>query len=708
MIFTRGMRDKLSKYVDIQQEITAEISIEGRSVYDFCCFGVDKAEKLSDDRYMIFYNQTSSPQGEIKYKAGYNSAAFTLRLDKLPETIDKLVFTASIDGSGVMGDITRLKFTVSQNGSERIVIDLKGSDFKQEKAVIAAGIYRKTEWRINAIASGFNGGLPVLLKNFGGEEAVSETTAPAPSVNAQTQTVPTPSVRTQTQTAPTPSVRTQTQTAPTPSVNTQAQTVSTPSVRTQAQTALTPSLNTQQTPPVSVVESLHRNLSFETVRADTAQSNIAPQNPIPQSIPTPPSQSILKLNITPPSQSTSHLNITPPSQNMPQLNITPPSNYMPQQNVISQPQNTPQQNMTAASRYMPQQNVISQPQNIPQQNMTAASRYMPQQNVISQPQYTPQNNTAMQTGNTAALHIGGFTATAMHMNTNPQPSFNTTSQTSFNTPPQPSFNTPVQSSGQGVVLRKTEEQLTSEIMGKINLSKDKVNLEKHVVNLSKCVVDLSKKSGVDLGSARAKVVVVLDYSGSMHTLYANGTVQRTINRLVPLGLTFDDNGTIDVFLFSTEYKKLDDLNIMNYESYVNFVAKNSGMNMGGTMYSPVLRAIILGDTVKKGLFFGKAEYTPPIVDNGEPTFVLFITDGENADNINTNEIIMRSSSMNVFIQFIGIGTEKFEYLRKLDDLPGRVRDNTGFSQMESLDGASDQELYTNVLGQFANWLRGLQ
>jgi len=194
----------------------------------------------------------------------------------------------------------------------------------------------------------------------------------------------------------------------------------------------------------------------------------------------------------------------------------------------------------------------------------------------------------------------------------------------------------------------------------------------------------------------------------MHTLYADGTVQRTINRLVPLGLTFDDNGTIDVFLFSTEYKKLDDLNIMNYESYVNLVAKNSGMNMGGTMYSPVLRAIILGDTVKKGLFFSKPEYTPPIVDNGAPTFVLFITDGENADNVNTDEIIKRASSMNVFIQFIGIGTERFEYLRKLDDLPGRVRDNTGFSQMESLDNASDHDLYTNVLGQFANWLRGLQ
>lgn len=102
-----------------------------------------------------------------------------------------------------------------------------------------------------------------------------------------------------------------------------------------------------------------------------------------------------------------------------------------------------------------------------------------------------------------------------------------------------------------IELKKSEEELTKEVMGKISLSKDKTNLEKHVVSLSKTVVNLSKKSGVDLESTSAKVVVVLDYSGSMNGLYKNGTVQRTINRLVPLGLTFDDNGTIDVYLFST-------------------------------------------------------------------------------------------------------------------------------------------------------------
>ena len=262
-----------------------------------------------------------------------------------------------------------------------------------------------------------------------------------------------------------------------------------------------------------------------------------------------------------------------------------------------------------------------------------------------------------------------------------------------------------------VQLRKNEQELTEEMMGKINLSKDKINLEKHVVNLSKCVVNLSKKKGVDLGSTTAKVVVVLDYSGSMSPLYSNGTVQNTINRIVPLGLSFDDNGSIDVYLFQNSYRKLDDLNLSNYENYVKSVIKTSGYSMGGTYYSPVLKAIIEGGSYKKGGFLGfggKKIETEAIVDNGDPTFILFITDGENFDKSETDKIIIKSSEMNVFIQFIGIGKEKFNYLIKLDDLSGRKRDNTGFSKMEDLNDASDNELYTNILEQFSGWLKGLQ
>ena len=214
-----------------------------------------------------------------------------------------------------------------------------------------------------------------------------------------------------------------------------------------------------------------------------------------------------------------------------------------------------------------------------------------------------------------------------------------------------------------------------------------------------------------MGSTSAKVVVVLDYSGSMSKLYSNGTVQKTINRLVPLGLTFDDNGSIDVFLFQDDYRKLPDLNLSNYENYVRDVVNTAGYSMGGTRYAPVIKAIIEGNSYKQINFYGlgmKTVTTEPIVDDGDPTFVLFITDGENSDKPASDEIIKKSSDLNVFIQFIGIGDEKFQYLIALDDMPGRKRDNTGFSKMEDLDKASDNELYLNVLEQFSGWLNGLQ
>ncbi len=270
-----------------------------------------------------------------------------------------------------------------------------------------------------------------------------------------------------------------------------------------------------------------------------------------------------------------------------------------------------------------------------------------------------------------------------------------------------------------VDLKKNEEQLKDEVMSKISLSKDKVNLEKHVVSLTKTVVDLSKKNNVDLGSTKAKVVVALDYSGSMRGLYGNGTVQDTLNRLVPIGLTFDDNGSIDVYLFENGCRKFEDLTIENYADYVNEVILSSDYSMGGTNYANVLKAIIFGErhsevVEKRGfLGFGKKKVTKEvsgdaIVSDDQPTFVIFITDGENSDEFETTDIIKKASKENVFIQFIGIGRENFKYLKKLDDLEGRDRDNTGFVQLEKLDNASDSELYTSVLSQFAAWLNGEQ
>lgn len=261
-----------------------------------------------------------------------------------------------------------------------------------------------------------------------------------------------------------------------------------------------------------------------------------------------------------------------------------------------------------------------------------------------------------------------------------------------------------------ISLKKNEKQLAAEMMSKVSLAKDKSNLEAHVVSLSKCVVDLSKKEDVDLGVQRARVAIVLDYSGSMTSLYKNGTVQNTLTRLVPLGLQFDDNGSLDFYLFSSNYKKLPDVNVSNYDNYIGSVIRKSGMSMGGTVYAAVLSDILgIREETTRSLFKSKTVMketgTSIIDDKGDSVFVLFITDGDNSDKAATDKIIRESAKHNIFIQFVGVGSATFEYLEKLDNLSDRVCDNTGFVKMRDLEKVSDIQLYTLVLNQFVQWLK---
>lgn len=172
MDLKRGMRDKLEKYINLNGIIDIEMSINGSDTYDFCCFGVDSDDCLSDDRYMIFYNQTASPNNEISYSSSGNSANFRINLASLPLSINKLVFTASIDGNTIMRNINSHTLLLNQNGMNALKLQLSGSDFMQEKAIISIEIYRKDVWRINAVARGFNGGLGDLLRSYGGEEII--------------------------------------------------------------------------------------------------------------------------------------------------------------------------------------------------------------------------------------------------------------------------------------------------------------------------------------------------------------------------------------------------------------------------------------------------------------------------------------------------------------------------------------------------------
>ena len=178
----RGWKDKLEKYVDLNENIFVDMKIRGNAEYDFCCFGVDSEGKLSDDRYMVFYNQKTTPQKEISITELPDGVRYTLKLSAIPDYINKLVFTVSIDGTQTMGEMENFITKVYQQEAQSLELSLTGRDFAKEKAVIAIEIYRKDVWRIGCVAGGFDGGLSALLTHFGGEE-VGEGTATGSQVD---------------------------------------------------------------------------------------------------------------------------------------------------------------------------------------------------------------------------------------------------------------------------------------------------------------------------------------------------------------------------------------------------------------------------------------------------------------------------------------------------------------------------------------------
>ena len=177
--FSRGQKGKLADLgCGSTFEVALDINAPGISV-DVSCFGVDSADKLSDERYMVFYNQLASPGDAVKLDLTGGKARFAVNLDALPASIAKLVFVAAIDGAQTMRALGASKMTIGT----AVEFPWSGADFGDEKAVIVGEVYRKDGlWRFGAVGQGFNGGLGALLAHFGGSEAAPATQAsPSPA-----------------------------------------------------------------------------------------------------------------------------------------------------------------------------------------------------------------------------------------------------------------------------------------------------------------------------------------------------------------------------------------------------------------------------------------------------------------------------------------------------------------------------------------------
>lgn len=217
-----------------------------------------------------------------------------------------------------------------------------------------------------------------------------------------------------------------------------------------------------------------------------------------------------------------------------------------------------------------------------------------------------------------------------------------------------------------------------------------IDMSKSKENLNKVLINMSKDSKINMSKHVARVALVMDYSGSMEPLYDNDSVQKVITRLLPIALKFDDNGELESWLFSDYFEKLNAVTIKNYEDYVKKVMRKADLYMGSTYYAPVLNDVV--------------KYYKDIEPSEVPAFIIFITDGDNYDKSATNEIVKELSNYNIFVQFIGIGKAKFNYLKSLDDMKGRKHDNTGFTAVKDMNKMTDEELYIEILRQYKDWL----
>jgi len=217
-----------------------------------------------------------------------------------------------------------------------------------------------------------------------------------------------------------------------------------------------------------------------------------------------------------------------------------------------------------------------------------------------------------------------------------------------------------------------------------------LSLEKKTELVRLSLAKRNVPSGIQLA-----VKAVIDVSVSFQPLFGDGTVQELVDRLIPVGVRFDDDGSIESYAFGTDAKKLNDITAKDFGHYIdNKFLKEVPEDIlwSGTRYSTALKL------VNKGLgggFFGKKV---------KPSYVMFITDGDtNGDERDTEEIIKKMADRQVYIQLIGVGRgSTFDFLKLMADL----YDHVGFVTFPDLARTSDETLYTELLGEeLCEWVK---
>ena len=147
---------------------------------DASAFILGDAGKVKDDKDFVFYNNVTGAQGAVTHLGDNRSGAgdgddeqIKIDIANIPADVHKIAFTITIHDAEArkqnFGQVANAYVRVfnEETGEELIRYDL-GEDFSVETAIVLAEVYRNgSEWKFNAIGSGFQGGLSALCGNFG-------------------------------------------------------------------------------------------------------------------------------------------------------------------------------------------------------------------------------------------------------------------------------------------------------------------------------------------------------------------------------------------------------------------------------------------------------------------------------------------------------------------------------------------------------------
>jgi stress response protein SCP2 len=257
----------------------------------------------------------------------------------------------------------------------------------------------------------------------------------------------------------------------------------------------------------------------------------------------------------------------------------------------------------------------------------------------------------------------------------------------------------------------------------VSLKKQKlIEMEKRLGTEAPRLLDLTKRAAVSLekrglGEHTARVALCLDISASMDQLYRSGKIQALVERVLALGLRFDDNGQVDVFLFGAGGHEEPAVALANHASYVPDMIRRRRLE-AGTRYGAAMRLI------RKRYFGADGARTQPFPD-AQPVYVMFVTDGAPMDRKEAEEQLRFSSYEPVFWQFMAIGKSnravdagetrkrgllariadsQFAFLEQLDDLSGRHLDNADFFGVTDPANLSDDQLYDLLMTEYPGWL----